>query len=244
LLGIPVLVALVLATPGFFLPFLWDDFDFLGRTQVLTADELTPDRETLYYRPLSRELYFSLIHLLGASPFWGHVLNAAALAGTILFLFWVVRHLVGPRAALYASLMFAVMGAHPVLVGWVSGSQDVLAMFFTMGAIVAQLRARTCLAVALYICALLSKETAAAMLPAILIASYLGFHRRKPMAILTYILVSVLWLPSILLRDFSLPGRLGMRRCSRCGPWALLRLLLERLSQSGTFPLESEASAS
>ena len=221
-LALPILISLLLAMPVFSFPFLWDDFDFLGRTQELEGSELLPDPQTLYYRPISREVYFSLVHLLGSSPLWGHALNAAALAGTIVLLFYTVHTLAGIRAALLASLLFAVFGASPVLTGWVSGSQDVLAMLFIMGAILAQLRGRTALGLPLFACALLSKETAAALLPSILLAAYLNRRRADLRVIAAYGLLTAIWLlihpaPRLLPSEPSREEALG---ASTVGPLA------------------------
>ena len=67
-------------------------------------------------------------------------------------------------------------------------------MLFIMGSVFAQLRDRTLLAALLFACALLSKETAAAMLPAIVVAGHLQRQRIDFRVIAPYFAVSVAWL--------------------------------------------------
>jgi hypothetical protein len=143
---IPSLIAIALAAPCFTFPFLWDDFDFLGRTLHLRAADLLPNSQTIFYRPLSRELYFGALNLLGASPLIGHVLNALGLGTVVLLLCLVVRQIAGARSGLLAGLIFSGLGTLPVLVGWISGIQDILAMNFLLAAILMELKGRTAIA--------------------------------------------------------------------------------------------------
>ena len=57
----PAVLALILVLPTFSFTYLFDDYDFLGRAQSFQLSQLTPDPGTLFYRPLSREIYFRVL---------------------------------------------------------------------------------------------------------------------------------------------------------------------------------------
>jgi len=209
---IPSLIALVLTIPCFGLPFLWDDFDFLGRSASLQPRELLPDQQVLFYRPISREIYFGLLNFLGGSPIVGHVLNGLCLMTAIWLLVAFVRNLVGMRAAFFAGTVMAALAPIPLLVGWISGIQDLLAMMFLLATLHMELRGRKLLAPALFASALLAKETSIAFLPAILLFAYTT--ERAPHAIgrkvLTYSALVLVWTifhPGVRLLLFGPPGQ-------------------------------------
>jgi len=90
----------------------------------------------------------------------------------------LARQVAGSRAGLLAGVVFASLGAFPTLVGWVSCSQDVFAVTLILVALHLQLRNRIPLAALAVALALLSKETAIAFLPAIVLVRWL--FERKP----------------------------------------------------------------
>jgi hypothetical protein len=212
LLLFPLIVGAILASLTLSFPFLWDDYDFMGRSLQLESRELLPDPQTLYYRPISRELYFALIHLLGASPLVGHILNLFGLLGAMYLLYRCTNIIAGEQAAVYAVLLFSAMGAVPVLVGWVSGSQDLLAIIFVLGALLAELKGRKRMALAFALGALLSKETALAIVPALIAASTFGATR--PDRVLSILRYAALVLPYLLLHP-------ALRAISSRGPDAV-----------------------
>ncbi|HYR69291.1 MAG TPA: hypothetical protein VER77_05370 [Candidatus Dormibacteraeota bacterium] len=174
----PAVLALVLVLPTFSFTYLFDDYDFLGRAQSFQLSQLTPDPGTLFYRPLSREIYFRVLYLLDPNqPFWGHLANTILLVAAVLLLSSITRKLAGPRAGYAAGAAFAALGALPILVGWASGSQDLLAIVFVLAALAAQLSNRPVVAMLGMACALLSKETAVAFVPAIAIARWVVGER-------------------------------------------------------------------
>ena len=177
---IPCFVAIVLAIPCFNFPFLWDDFDFLGRGQDLHLRDLLPDKQTIFYRPLSRELYFALLDRLGSSPLIGHLFNSIGLVAIVCLLYSIVRRIAGARAGTLAAIVFAGLGALPLLVGWVSGIQDILAMVLLLASILMELKGRGAIAPICFAGALLSKETTLAYLPAALFAGSMQGGRRWP----------------------------------------------------------------
>lgn len=192
-----VFAALVLAFNVFRLPFIWDDFDFLGRALSLHPKDLLPDPAVIFWRPLSREVYFwVLTHLLGGSPLAAHVLNLAIAAGIMAFLMAFVRTLAGNTAALLAGLLFACGAFLPLEISWASAAQDLLCALFVMAALYLLLRRRPLASALAMAAALLSKETAIAVFPAALALAVMRPERSRSemvRAIGGYALVAIAW---------------------------------------------------
>lgn len=171
---LPAAVFLALALPVLTFSFLSDDYNFLLRAYEFRVSQLVPDPTSVFYRPVSRELYFGLLAFLSKSnPLWGHVINAVLAAVCILLMTNISRRLLGNRQGLVTGFLFASVGAFPFLVGWVSGCQDLLAMLFIVAAMNYELRGRSFVALGWTAAALLSKETAAFFLPGLAILSSL-----------------------------------------------------------------------
>jgi hypothetical protein len=189
-------VAVVLALPDFGFAWLWDDFDFLSRSQIFRPSFLLPDPGSMFYRPLSRDLYFWLVWRLGGGqPFLGHLFNAAVLACSTLLLVEVAARLCGRRAGVLAGLSFAALGAAPLLVAWVSGVQDLLAILFTLIALRLALDDRPALSALAAAAALLSKETAIAAVPAVAALPWiLGWRARPSRQILPFAALLAAWI--------------------------------------------------
>ena len=166
LAALPVAAFLALALPVLTFTFLSDDYNFLFRAYEFRPGRLVPDPASVFYRPISRELYFGLLAFLSRSnPLWGHLINAVLAAVCVLLMTSISRRLLGNRQGLVTGLLFASVGALPFLVGWVSGCQDILAMLFILAAMNCELRGRSVAALGWAAAALLSKETAAFFLP-------------------------------------------------------------------------------
>ncbi len=192
---LPVLVALVLCAPGFQFPFLFEDYDFLARARLPGWSKFLPDPGPIFYRPVSREAYYSIITALGGTPFVGHVLNFCLVAAGILLLHRVTSRLLGDGPALVSTLLFATFSQTPVLVSWVSGCQDLLAIDFILLALWLEVRGRHVWAMGAAALALLSKEIAIAAFPALAGAGWiLGRGGRKSrLAAAGYVAVGVAW---------------------------------------------------
>ena len=191
---VPIGLAILLVAPTFTFTYLYDDYDFLGRGQALTPAHLLPDRETLFYRPISRELYFGLLYQLDPNrPEWGHAGNTALLALAVALLTTLAARLAGPAAGLYAGLAYAALGVLPILAGWASGAQDLFAIVFVLAAIHASLSGRLLLTLLAAAAALLSKETSVAFLPAIALAPIVAGGRRSWHGPLALGLLGVAW---------------------------------------------------
>ncbi|HET9952352.1 MAG TPA: hypothetical protein VFS09_11225 [Candidatus Eisenbacteria bacterium] len=170
----PSLVAVLLSLPGFGYPYLFDDFDFLGRVQGFHLGTLLPDPQILFWRPLSREIYFGLLYSLGShGPLVGHVLNALLLAAAVFLLVEVGATLGGRKTGLAAGFAFAAFAQSPLLVAWLSGAQDLLAIVLLLAAIRLRLARRFAASAAAFALALLSKETAFALVPLLALLDWL-----------------------------------------------------------------------
>jgi len=164
-LVLPALAAVILALPCFSYTYLYDDYDFLPRARSFHLASLAPDPQVIFYRPLSREVWFGLATLAHLdSPFALHILNAMWLALGVFLLTKLADRLLGFRAALIAGFCFAGLGALPVLI-WASGVQDLMAIDLVLAAFLLRLAGRPLLAFLAMAGAILSKETAIAILP-------------------------------------------------------------------------------
>jgi tetratricopeptide (TPR) repeat protein len=135
----------------------------------------------LYWRPLSRQLYFKLLApLMLPRPGWIAAFHVALLMLVSLLLYRALRaQLGGPRAALAASFPL-LMESTRMLIAWPSNFQDLGAMLFAALAIHEAAAARLASTLAALLASLLCKELAA---PAALLLPWLPAaaprHRRR-----------------------------------------------------------------
>jgi hypothetical protein len=197
-MGIPVALAAVLSIPLLGLGYFWDDILFLtgGREGGGPARFLRPEAGEAFYRPVAQGLYFLLLRAVDpANGFIGHALNLVALLTATALLVALVSDLVGRRAGMLAGLVFAASGQIPSLVAWISCSQDLFAISFTLAALWFRNRERQWPAIACIAIAILCKETAAIALP--LLALWDRIAGRKTggwtLRVLPYALLGLLW---------------------------------------------------
>jgi hypothetical protein len=193
-----VLVGVILSLPAFSFTYLTDDYDFLARAQRFTPAQLLPEPGPLFYRPLSREVYFAALYALGPlGPFVGHCLNAALLASIILLSYRIVVRFASPLAASSCALAIACFSQWPLLVGWLSGIQDLLSIALVLMSMELALKGRLLPSALWFGGALLGKESALLALPAIATIPWLlrreagwvtGLRRTLP-----YVAVTALW---------------------------------------------------
>ena len=190
------LLTFLLVLPGFVYPYLFDDYSFLVRSLQFSPTLLLPDPSVVFYRPVSRELYFTLLQTLSPrGPLLGHAVNALALIASSLLMVQIGTRCAGPREGALAGLYFAAFGQIPLLVAWVSGAQDAFAILFTLGAMTLECRRRHRGALIAAAIAVLCKETAVAVLP-ILAFVHLVFRRGRgdsKWGALDYLILGVLW---------------------------------------------------
>jgi hypothetical protein len=215
---LPAIIAAVLSIPVFGFPFIWDDYTFLHEARSFGLHSLLPHKPLdPFYRPISRELYFALIRALGTSgALIGHLLNLTVLTASIALLVRLTTQMVSPRAGLFAGLTFASLGVVPFLVGWVSGIQDLLAIFFVLLALSLRSQRREWLAITAAACGLLSKESAVVFLPILAALPWIQGVQRQPA-----------------IRGFLVYGGLGL-------VWALCHPGIQRLIQRGFSSTETD----
>ena len=193
---LPIVVAIALALPCFRFGYLFDDFDFIERAQRFSPGDLLPDVHSLFYRPLSREVFFGIVHLFRLdTPAMLHVFNSLLVATAVALIMILASRLLGTRGGVIAGLLFASLGSLPVLIGWASGVQDLLAIVFVLLSILLQLERRTLLAVLAIGGAILSKETAASLVPALATQEWI-LHQRRPSLKTTvpYAMLLIAWM--------------------------------------------------
>lgn len=178
------LVAVLLAAPGMRFAYLFDDYNFLESVQRFHVGSLFPDPAALFYRPISREIYFALLdHIFPDSPVAGHLANAALVATLVVLGGALAGRLAGARAGIIAAFLIATFAHWPVLVAWVSGSQDLLAIAFAIAAINLELSGRGIASTLLFACSVLSKETAIVLAPALVAARWLRPSSRRDLSL-------------------------------------------------------------
>jgi hypothetical protein len=150
-------------------PFINDDFVLLDATRGAAFGSLWVPNSViwLFYRPWSRELhYWTLQGLFGPRPAPFH-LASFALWLALMGLYWALaRRLAGARGAAVSTAGVAALAAWGLPLVWVAGVQELWMMTLAVGALHAFERGRTGAATALFLLALLSKETAA-LLPGV-----------------------------------------------------------------------------
>jgi len=161
-LGLVLLAALWLHGAALRAPFFADDFVFLDqvRDRGLLSALTGPDPIGNFVRPVGRQLHFWLLARAGGgSPVLFHAANVVLFLGALALLFVVARRLAGTLAAAIATAFVALHYAADVPLLWASGSQDLLALAGALGALALFLSGRRWLAAAVFLPALLSKET-------------------------------------------------------------------------------------
>ena len=98
-----------------------------------------------------------------------HAINLIFVLLSVALLATFVARLWGHRAGAIAGIAFASAASVPSLVGWVSANQDLLAIFFTLVAFHLRLSGRVVASAIAFAAALLSKETAAVLAPALIL---------------------------------------------------------------------------
>jgi hypothetical protein len=142
--------------------FFADDFLFLDqvRQRSLIAALLSRDPLGNFLRPLSRQLHFWIAARLGGeSPLPFHVANLLYFLLALVLFERVARRLIGPAAAVLATAALALSYSADVPVLWASGSQDLMALAFALGALLLFQRGQRAWSAVTYLLALFCKET-------------------------------------------------------------------------------------
>jgi hypothetical protein len=179
-----LLAAFALAAYGsaLSLPFMGDDYLFLDKTRHARFADLWSftNVDFRWYRPWSRELHFWFLQRVAglhevAYRIFGVLIWIAALCLYATF----VRRLSSARVAVIATSGVASLALWGTPLLWISGSQDLWMLCFTMASTLLFVEGRVGWALLPFGLALLSKETAA-VLPALLCSYAVLIDRRRP----------------------------------------------------------------
>ena len=143
-------------------PFFADDWLFLdqARSRSLFGVLGSPDPLGNFFRPLGRQVWFWLWANVGhENPVVFHAANVALFVAAVVLLALLVRRVSGPFAGVVAAGFLALHYAADVPVRWASGSQELLALTASLGALLAYVSGRRVWGGVLFACALLAKES-------------------------------------------------------------------------------------
>ncbi len=155
----------------------WEHAPRLFAEQVWTQSMLQGSGN--YYRPIFELWLLVQYSLFGLHSWAYHLASVLIHVAVVGMVYLVLKRVAGDRlTASMGAILFAVHPTHIETVAWISGSTDLLCAFFALASFLAYLRARDvgrarvawiAAAVALYVMAMMSKETAV-VLPALLVA--------------------------------------------------------------------------
>jgi len=174
---------LVLATLVAYIPALGGGF-LLDDDLLLTANPLIKSasgwwqfwctHKTPDYLPLMSDSFWIEWRLWGMNPAGYHATNILLHAASAV-LFWLLLRRVGVPGALFGALIFALHPVNVRSVAWIAERKNTLSMVFYLGALLVYFRAQDeqsrklyAGALALFVCALLSKSSTV-MLPVVLL---------------------------------------------------------------------------
>jgi hypothetical protein len=143
--------------------FLNDDYLFLEEARRHPLVESLTSLGPLgnYFRPLARQIYFeTLTSLVGERPWAFHAVNYGLFLGSLALLADLLRALLPTQGVLCGVLYFAILPLQRVNLTWISCSQDLLALGFSLGSVALFRRGREGVAAFAYLLALFSKESA------------------------------------------------------------------------------------
>lgn len=166
--------------PHLNLPFIGDDYVFLDKTRSASFFGLWSFRNVdfQWYRPWSREFYFWLLQrLAGVDAKMFRIFGVALWLVSLALYAAIVRRLASSRTAVLATLGVASLALWGTPLLWVSGSQDLWMLAFTMTSLLLFILGHRKWALAPFALALLSKETSAVF--PLLLVGYLVVIERK-----------------------------------------------------------------
>ncbi len=162
--------------------FFADDFHMLDVARRYSLGELLAGHHGIYpwYRPLSRELVFSALAVLGpAAVTVARAFAIAVVAATAWQLHGIGTRLASARAGAIAAALFAAYGTTRFLAAWTSGLQDLLAILFVLTAVHDALRGRSVPALLWAFIAVFCKESAFVVFPLLALSAWRSDAQRR-----------------------------------------------------------------
>jgi len=183
-----------------------DDLYIMSNAQV-TSPTLSllfsPNPVSSVYRPLAFASLALGWALSGTEPFAYHLLNLLLHAGVTWLLYILLQELLvarpeGKTVAFAAALLFAVHPIHTEAVAWVVGRAELLAAGFLFAGWILHLRDRPTASLACFTLAMLSKESAVAFLPLVVVGDYAMGKWKRPLryalaAGVTFLYLALVW---------------------------------------------------
>ncbi len=161
--------------------FAMDDELYIMRDPQVTDPSLhrlfSPNQVSAVFRPVSFATLALNWSLSGAEPLAYHLLNLLLHAGATWLLYILLQGLLGSSpdgktVAFAAALLYAVHPIHTEAVAWIVGRAELLAAGFLFAGWILHLRDRPIASLACFALAMLSKESAVAFLPLVLLGDY------------------------------------------------------------------------
>ena len=161
--------------------FAMDDELYIMRNAQVVDPSLqrlfSPNPVSAVFRPVAFATLALNWALSGAEPFSYHIVNLALHAGVTWLLFLLLQELLGSTlegktVAFVAALLYAVHPIHTEAVAWAVGRAELLAAGFLFAGWILHLRDRSIASLACFALAMLSKESAVAFFPLVLLGDY------------------------------------------------------------------------
>jgi protein O-mannosyl-transferase len=187
--------------------FAMDDELYIMRNAQVVDPSLhrlfSPNPVSAVFRPVAFATLAMNWALSGAEPFGYHLVNQLLHAGATWLLFILLQELLGSSpegrtVAFVAALLYAVHPIHTEAVAWAVGRAELLAAGFLFAGWILHLRDRPVASLACFALAMLSKESAVAFFPLVLLGDY-AIGKWKPRlryslsAGLTLLYLALLW---------------------------------------------------
>ncbi|MFH1753075.1 MAG: tetratricopeptide repeat protein [Candidatus Omnitrophota bacterium] len=195
-LGIIVFLTLLVYANSIDGKFLWDDSAFIGSNQYVKDLSRAPQlftenfgqgvgKKYLFYRPLQMLTYAFDYSLWKLDPRGYHATSIVLHILVSMCVYWIVTLLFGDcRLSLFSAALFSVHPLHTSAVSSIAGRADPLAAVFLLAAFAIYIKNRGSWSVgrfisilALYICALLSRESSV-ILPFMILLYHFIFRSR------------------------------------------------------------------
>ncbi len=161
--------------------FAMDDELYIMRNAQVTDPTLqrlfSPNPVSAVFRPVAFATLALNWSIGGAEPLGYHLLNLVLHAGATWLLYILLQELLGnfpegKTVAFAAALLYAVHPIHTEAVAWVVGRAELLAAGFLFAGWILHLRDRTVASLVCFALAMLSKESAVAFFPLVLLGDY------------------------------------------------------------------------
>jgi len=212
-------ITIILYYSSFWHGFIQDDFTFIERAKNnfnLYDIFISQFFNGAFYRPISREIFYSVSYaLFNLNPLGYHIISFAFFVSNCFLVYGIAERLLKRKdVALVASIFYASRGAHFTAVYWIAGFQEICMTFFVLCSVLLYLlyieKKNKTLYISSLICslfALMSKETSIILpLLILLIEIHRGqkfkisqnlktlIYRISPFCLITLIYISRLFL--------------------------------------------------